>query len=323
MGTPRSGLAPTPPLATSVGRGEGRLCVGDTGKPLRCPGLDVRGDTRGFLGLGGGICRRGLVGHLPGVDAQQADGGQSQAPRRILHGHAADDTLPMPVARRLLPGPPRFCEPEGEGPVLLAPRRHLLAHRTRARPQREPPHALLQTQPQRAFTLSRTVGHQAVHAGECEGHTCLNRPRGLGAVTGRPIAPAQAPREAITADAATQEHLLEISRPSLAGPIGRPRRDRPCDRAGFRLLGAVQGDRRRLLMEPGGRAGRDLQSVEGDRPKHAVAMGGKERVEALPEPVILARGALEAGLKQGEPPTFLQTCPHCRAGMMTIENRQD
>jgi hypothetical protein len=73
-------------------------------------------------------------------------------------------------------------------------------------------------------------------------------------------------------------------------------------------------------MEPGGRAGRDLQSVEGDRPKHAVEMGGKERVEDLPEPVIMERGALEAGLKQGEPPTFLQTCPHLIAPISAERN---
>jgi hypothetical protein len=67
-----------------------------------------------------------------------------------------------------------------------------------------------------------------------------------------------------------------------AVPIGRPRWDRPCDRAGFLLIGSVQGDRRRILMEPGSREGRDLQSVEGDRPKHAVEIGGKQRLEDLP-----------------------------------------
>jgi hypothetical protein len=75
------------------------------------------------------------------------------------------------------------------------------------------------------------------------------------------IAPAQAPWEAITADAETQEHLLEIIMPILAVPIGRPRWDRSFDRAGFLLIGSVQGDRRRLLREPGGREGIDLQRI--------------------------------------------------------------
>ena len=70
--------------------------------------------------------------------------------------------------------------------------------------------------------------------------------------------------------------------PIFAVPIGRPRWDRPFDRAGFLLLGSVQGERRRILMEPGGREGIDLQSVEGDRPKHAVELGGKQRLEDLP-----------------------------------------
>jgi hypothetical protein len=76
-------------------------------------------------------------------------------------------------------------------------------------------------------------------------------------------------------------------------------------------------------MEPGGREGIDFQSVEGDRPKHAGEIGGTQRVEALPSPVIGERGALEVGLEQGSHPTFLQTCPHLREGMMTIEHRQD
>ena len=52
-------------------------------------------------------------------------------------------------------------------------------------------------------------------------------------------------------------------------------------------------------MEPGGRNGIDLQGVECDRPKHAVEIGRKQRVEDLPQPVIMEREAFEAGLEQG------------------------
>ena len=161
----------------------------------------------------------------------------------------------MPASWRLLPGPARFFEQQGQRAVLLAPRLQLLAHRTRARDQRDQPHALLQAQPQRAFTVGLTVGHNAAHPVEAERQTLLNRHGGLGAVTGIAIAHAHAEREAITAHAETQEHLLEIIMPIFAVPIGRTRRDRPFAWAGLLLIGPIQGDRRRILMEPGGRDG--------------------------------------------------------------------
>src|SRR5205823_6008988 len=49
----------------------------------------------------------------------------------------------------------------------------------------------------------------------------------------------------------------------------------------------------------------------------------KQGIEDLPQPVIVERGVLEAGLEQGYHPTFLQTCPHLIEGMMPIENRQE
>ena len=76
-------------------------------------------------------------------------------------------------------------------------------------------------------------------------------------------------------------------------------------------------------MAPWGREGIDLQGVEGDRPKHAVEMRGKQRLEDLPQPVIMERCVVEAGLKQGEHATFLQARPHLIEGMMAIENRQE
>jgi hypothetical protein len=111
--TPRPGRAPTPPLATPVVRGNGRLGGGGTGKPLRFHMLDVRGDTLGFLGLGGGICHCCLVGQLARVDDQQAELGHVEAPLRVFHGHAADDTLPMPLPWRLLPRPAWLFEQQG------------------------------------------------------------------------------------------------------------------------------------------------------------------------------------------------------------------
>ena len=86
----------------------------------------------------------------------------------------------------------------------------------------------------------------------------------------------------------------------LAVPIGRPRRDRlSCDRAGLLLISPIQGDRGRILMEPGCRDGIHLQGVECDRPKHVVEMRGKQDIEDLPQPVIMERCSREARLEQG------------------------
>ena len=87
--------------------------------------------------------------------------------------------------------------------------------------------------------------------------------------------------------------------PVFAGPIGRTRRDRPFARAGLLLLGSIQGNRRRILMEPWCREGIDLQGVERDRAKHGVEIRGKQRIEELPQPVIMERFSREAGLEQG------------------------
>jgi len=111
--------------------------------------------------------------------------------------------------------------------------------------------------------------------------------------------------------------------PIFAVPIGRPRRDQPFDRAGLLLIGPIESDRRRLLMEPWGRDGIDRQGVEGDSPKHAVEIGGKQGLEELPPSIIMERGACEAGLEQGYHPTLLQACPSLIEGMMAIEHRQE
>src|SRR5262249_50747686 len=79
---------------------------------------------------------------------------------------------------------------------------------------------------------------------------------------------------------------------------------------------------RRILMEPGGGNGIDLQSVEGDRTKYAVEIGRKQRLEDLPQPVIMERCSREAGLEQRDHATFLQACPYLVERMMAIENRQ-
>jgi hypothetical protein len=162
-----------------------------------------------------------------------------------------------------------------------------------------------------------------VHSIETERHTLFDRHGSLCAVTGVTIAQAHAEWKALTADAETQEDLLEIIPPIFAVPIGRPGRDQPCDWAGRLLIGPIQGDGRCILMEPGCREGINVQGVEGDGPKDAVEMRGKQRLENLAEAVIVQRRSSQAILEQGEHPALLQACPHLIEGMMAIENGQE
>jgi len=137
------------------------------------------------------------------------------------------------------------------------------------------------------------------------------------------IAQAHAEREAITADAETQEDLLEIIPPIFAVPIGRPGRDQPCDWAGRLLIGPIEGDGRCILMEPGCREGINVQGVEGDGTKDAVELRGTQRLEHLAKAVIVQRRSSQTILEQGEHPALLQARPHLIEGMMAIENGQE
>ena len=101
--------------------------------------LDVLCDPLGFLGLGGGIRRRRLVGQLAGVDDQKAYVCHVEAPVRVLHGHAADDTVPMPATRRLLTSPPRFSSNKGNAPCCW-PHASTSWRTVRAWHQRDQPH---------------------------------------------------------------------------------------------------------------------------------------------------------------------------------------
>src|SRR5262249_5643790 len=108
-----------------------------------------------------------------------------------------------------------------------------------------------------------------------------------------------------------------------AVPISRPGWAKPRHRADCLLIGPIQADRRRILMEPGGRESIDLQGVEGDSTKDAVELRGKQRLENLAEAAKLHGRSTQAILEQGKHPALLQTCPHLIQGMMPIENRQE
>ena len=111
------------------------------------------------------------------------------------------------------------------------------------------------------------------------------------------IAHAEAEWEALTAHAETQEHWLEIIMPIFAVPIRRTRWDWPLTPVGLLLIGPIEGDRRRILVQPGRREGIALQGLEGDRTKHPVQIHRKQPIEDLPQSVIMERGTRQARLE--------------------------
>src|SRR5262245_37429635 len=110
MIAPRARRAAPPSLPPACIVADSRLGVGRTGTPAGFHALDVLSDTLSLFGLGGGIRRGRLLGQLARVDDQKTDLCHVETPVRVLHGHAADATLPMPTSGWLLPGPPRFFE---------------------------------------------------------------------------------------------------------------------------------------------------------------------------------------------------------------------
>src|SRR5262249_22351187 len=163
--------------------------------------------------------------------------------------------------------------------------------------QRDEPYPLRQAHPQRAFTVGFTLGHNAAHPIESQCQACFNGYGRLRTVAGIAIAHAEAEWETLTAHAEAQEHLLEIIMAIFAVPIRRPRWDWPLPPVGRLLIRPIESDRRGILMEPGGREGIDLQGMERNRPKHPVQRRRKQRLEDLPQPVIMERGARQARLE--------------------------
>ena len=167
-----------------------------------------------WLGPRMAACR--LVGQLARVEHQKTYSATSRR-RPGLHWHTADDTCPCQRrggSWRVRPGFPATRAT----PVLLAPRLHLLTHRTGARDERDQSHALLQTQPQRGFTVSLTVRYNAAYSVESQRQTLFNGHWGISVLS--LVLPLAHPTrvEPITTHAETEQHLFKTIRPSLLCP---------------------------------------------------------------------------------------------------------
>src|SRR5262245_26061405 len=81
---------------------DGRLSGGPPGTPTRCHTLDVLGDARGLLGVGGGGGGGCLRGYLPGGHHEATAGFPRESPLSVCHVHPTPDPGPMPAPWRVL-----------------------------------------------------------------------------------------------------------------------------------------------------------------------------------------------------------------------------
>src|SRR5262249_4982342 len=154
---------------------------------------------------------------------------------------------------------------------------------------------------------------------QAPGQTLGNRPRPCYTIAAVAVADTAAPGDAaIPAHAKTEEPRFAIVPPVFARPVSRPRSPQ---RLRFVLIGPIAGKRGGALRPPRGRDGIDLQGLESHGTKLGVEMGRTQRIEAVPQPVIIAGGTGEPCLQQGPHPTLFEPSPDFREGMRPVQNR--
>ena len=307
MRPPGAWAATSSSLAPALIRRDSSFGIRLTRQPPGLPLLDVRHDGFGFLGLRGGIGLGLLLRQLARMHHYEAERCARDPSVAVLDLHLPDHTVAMPPAGCLGLGPPRFLHHEGQHRLLLAPGFESLPDSARARDSRYEPDVVLQTQAQRAATLGLPLRHNPTHPLQAPGETRCNGHRGFHTITAVTITHTKAQgNTSISAHAKTEEDLFEVITPVFAMPVGRPRRPR---RLRFVLIGPIQGDRRRVLMQPGRGNRIDLQRFESDRTKDRVEIGRKQRIEDVPQAVIIERGTGEPGCNSATIPRSSSRLP--------------
>ena len=168
----------------------------------------------------------------------------------------------------------------------MAPGFECLPDSTRARDEGDETKTTFQAQANRPSTIGLTVSDDTADPLEPESKTRLDRHRDCCPVTAvastHPEASGYAP---IPAHTETEEHLFELVPPICAMSIGRPR---SLWRLRCVLLGPIERNRRGILMEPRRRDGITLPGLEGNGPKDPGEIRRQQRLENLPQPVIIA-----------------------------------
>jgi hypothetical protein len=156
---------------------------------------------------------------------------------------------------------------------------------------------LLQTQPYRTLTVGFALRDNAEAPVEPQRQACLHGHRGLGALTRIPIADFQAQGEGPGATAPeAQDDLLAVWAAIFAIAMGRT-----WSQWGGVLLcllratlwktgiDPIEPQRRRILVQPGGRNGVEGEGLEGEGTQHVVEVGGKHGIEDVAEAIIVER----------------------------------
>src|SRR5439155_25511266 len=131
------------------------------------------------------------------------------------------------------------------------------------------------------------------------------------ALTPRPIPQPQTHRDApIATYAETQEDLFEIIATVFAMAVGRP--GRPW-RLWFIRRRSIERNGCGVLMQPGCRDSVDFQRLERDSTKHRVEIGCKQRIENVPQAIIVEGSTREPRLQQCQhTPALRVAAPPCR-----------
>jgi hypothetical protein len=145
---------------------------------------------------------------------------------------------------------------------------------------------VLQTSAQGGATRGLTIRHNPAHSLQAQRQTLRNRHRGFHTIAAVAITHTETQGYApIPAHPKTEDHLFDLVTSIFAMLIG----GMPLASAVV-LIGANERKSSGILREPWRWNGINLQGFEDDRPQHCVEMGGKKRVEDVPEAVIVDRG---------------------------------
>jgi hypothetical protein len=313
--------APAPSRAPALLLRDGGFGIRLTGKPPGLHLLDVRRDCFGFLRLRSGIGLCLLLCQLARMHHDKAEFLLGDPSCALLHLDPAEHTVSMPAARCLVLRPSRLLHEEREAGLLLAPSCEFLPESTGPRDQGDQPTSMFETQTQGTAPRGLTIRDDPAYPLAAQRQTLLNRYRSLHTITTVTVPHPEAHRDpAIAAYPETEEHLFEIITTVFAMSIGRPGGS-----WSLRFVGicSIQGNGRRVLMQPWGGNGLDLQCLESNGAIHLVEIGRKQRLEDAAQAVIIERGACESRLQQRQHPPLFQPFPHLVEGMMPIENRED
>jgi len=203
--------------------------------------------------------------------------------------------------------------------LLTPPGFELLTHDACTRDEGDEIDLVLHTDTQGTATIGLTIGDDTTYPLQPQGQTLLNGYGGFHTIAAVAITHTEAEGDsAIPTHAQTEEALFEVVTTVLAMPISRRR-----SAWGLRcvLIGPIEGNRR-VLRQPGHRDGIDLQGFEGDRPTHRIEISRKQRIENVPQAVIIKCGTREPRLQQRHHPTLFEPFSHLIEGMMPIQNRE-